>query len=136
MIYVASDHGGFELKNKILDMLKENDYPDYTIPCIKKVMENEKNRGIVICKNGVGASILANKFPGIRAALTWNPEHASSSRNDDNTNVLALPASYINQNEAWEITKTWLTTPFSNAERHVRRLNKISRQETPSEGVF
>lgn len=145
MIYVASDHGGFDLKNKILELLKvsgfeavdmgpgqftlDDDYPDYIIPCIKKVTENEGNAGIVICKNGVGAAILSNKFPGIRAALSWNKSHAVSSRNDDNTNVLVLPANYLNEEEAQEIVKAWLTTPFSNEERHVRRLKKISHHE-------
>jgi len=145
MIYITSDHGGYNLKSKILELLKENgytvvdvgpsqlipedDYPDYVIPCVKKVIENDKNKGIVICRNGVGAAILANKFPGIRAALSWSPAHSATARNDDNTNVLALPANHINPEDAWETVKAWLQTDFSNEERHIRRLTKISQHE-------
>lgn len=141
MIYIASDHGGFELKNKIMAYLKskqmdvidmsphefknDDDYPDYVIPTMQKVLENVANCAILICRNGVGANMLANKFKGIRAGLSWNAEHAKSSRNDDNTNVLSLPADYINEEEALDIVQAWLSTPFSNEERHIRRLNKF-----------
>lgn len=152
MIYITSDHGGFELKNKLIQHLEqrgvqianegpyefigEDDYPDYIIPVIEKVRNNPEDKAIIICKNGVGVSMLANKFKGIRAALSWNQDHARSSRTDDDTNVLALPASYISEIEAREITDAWLDTPFSNQERHIRRLNKVANFEGtgPEEG--
>ena len=140
-IYIASDHAGFELKNFLVDELKthgynikdfgpdtyklDDDYPDY----VKKVVEAVSNAqddkaGIVICKNGVGVSVLANKFKGIRCTLSWSPEHVKSARNDDDINVLALPADYISKETALQVSLAFLETPFSNEERHVRRLNK------------
>jgi ribose 5-phosphate isomerase B len=140
-IYIAADHGGFELKNKIYAILSAkgldvtdmgprsydstDDYPDYAIPAVKKVLEDPKNRGILICRNGVGVNIVADKFPGVRSVLSWDPKHAESAVEHDNTNVLALPADYINQDKALEIVTKWLKTDFSGAERHKRRLAKI-----------
>ena len=142
MIYISSDHGGFELKNKIVDFLKKrgdevadlgpnvydlnDDYPDFVEPLVKKVLENPGNKGILICRNGVGVSMLANKFRGVRAGLSWNAKHAASSRNDDNTNVLALPADYISEEEAFKTVETWLTTPFTTEEKFSRRLAKAN----------
>lgn len=141
MIYITADHAGFELKNKLLAYLKKqgfevsdegpfelklgDDYPDYIYPVMEKVQFDPESRAIVICKNGVGVSIYSNKFDGIRAALSWNEKHAISSRNDDNTNVLALPADYISEEEAYGIAEAWINTPFSEEERHKRRLQKI-----------
>jgi len=85
--------------------------------------------GVLICANGVGISIAANKFDGIRAALSWNPKHAASSRNDDGTNILVLPADYVTKEEALEILQTWLSTNFSGEDRHIRRIQKISELE-------
>jgi RpiB/LacA/LacB family sugar-phosphate isomerase len=141
MLYVASDHGGFKLKTKIVEFLAkelmdfedmgpdklvpDDDYVETAARLVEKVRSDNKNHGILICRNGVGVSIFANKFKGIRAALSWKPEHAASSRNDDNSNILALPADFIDEKTALEIIGTWLITPFSNAERHVRRVNKL-----------
>lgn len=83
------------------------------------------NKGIVICRNGVGVSMFANKIKGIRAGISWNPKQAKSSRNDDNTNVLALPSDYIDSKTALEIVDVWLKTKFSNDKRHLRRLAKV-----------
>jgi ribose 5-phosphate isomerase B len=145
MVYIASDHGGFELKQKLVEYLvkmgfqykdlgpfeyiADDDYPDYVKPLAENVAASSENCGIVICRNGVGVSMLANKFKGIRCALSWNPRHAASSRNDDNTNVLALPADYISPQEAEETVKSWLSTPFSNANRYIRRLKKVMETE-------
>lgn len=145
MIYLSADHGGYELKKVLITYLlnkdlpvedmgpfeykPEDDYPDYVIPLAKKVGESAENCGILICRNGVGVSMLANKFKGIRCALSWKPDHAKSSRTDDNTNVLALPADYITQAQALDIVEAWLTTPFSNEERHKARLKKIMEVE-------
>lgn len=79
---------------------------------------------IIVCRNGVGVSVLANKFNGVRCALSWNPEHVKSARNDDNVNCLALPADYITKEVALQTALTFLETPFSNEERHKRRLAK------------
>ncbi|MFA6981992.1 MAG: RpiB/LacA/LacB family sugar-phosphate isomerase [Patescibacteria group bacterium] len=141
MIYIASDHGGFKLKQSLVKFLKTNnydvqdmgpqnydekdDYPDYVIPVVRKVQESVENKGVLICRNGVGVCMLANKMMGIRAGISWNPKHARSQRNDDDTNVLALPANYVCAAKAKRILKSWLETYFSSEERHVRRLEKI-----------
>lgn len=143
MIYIASDHGGFHLKRKILEQIKEmdldikdvgsnefnpnDDYPDFVIPLVKSVLKDNKNRGIVICKNGVGVSITANRFKGIRCGLSWNTEHIKTAREDDNINVLALPSEFIDTKKALEIIGEFLNTKFSNKDRHVRRLAKIEQ---------
>lgn len=145
MIYISSDHRGFELKKFLVEELEkddihiedlgpkdinpEDDYPDYAKIVAEKIQENPENMGIVICANGVGISIAANKFDGVRAALSWNPVHAASTRNDDGANVLALPADYITKEEALITVQRWLTTNFSGEERHIRRLVKLSSFE-------
>lgn len=145
MIYIASDHGGFYLKNKILNFLKNkgyeiedlgpasfvpgDDYPDYAIPLALKVAENDQNKGILICRNGVGMSLAANKTNGVRCGISWNAPHAISSRKDDNTNVLAIPADFIRDHEALATVEAWLCTSFSKDERHIRRLEKVGELE-------
>lgn len=146
MIFVASDHGGFNLKNEIIKYLQskqldvtdmgpseyiaDDDYTDYVYPLSHRVAVSPfDNKGILICRNGVGVCMFANKVKGIRAALSWTPEHAASSRNDDNSNILALPADYINVEMAKKIVNSWISTPFSNELRHKRRLEKIEQFE-------
>ncbi|MBW6441561.1 RpiB/LacA/LacB family sugar-phosphate isomerase [Patescibacteria group bacterium] len=142
MIYISSDHRGFELKNYLVSELVSNgvgivdlgpnsidpddDYPDFAKLIAEKIQENPENMGILICANGVGISVAANKYKGVRAALSWEPEHAKSTRTDDGANILALPADYISNEEALEIVQTWLSTNFSGEDRHLRRLVKIS----------
>lgn len=141
MIYITSDHGGFNLKEIVTKYVRElgvditdlgpsqliadDDYPDYIKVLTPKVSENTQNKGIVICRNGTGVSICANKFKGIRCALSWSVEHAKSTRNDDDTNVLALPADYIDDQTAKAVVKVWLETPFNLDERFIRRIKKI-----------
>lgn len=141
MIFLASDHGGLEMKKEIARNLEErgiehedlgpftldpnDDYPDYTDKLVKKILETPGSRGVLICRNGVGVTIAANRYKGIRAGLSWNEAHVISSRRDDDTNILTLPADYIKVHEALTIFKTWMNTPFSNEERHKRRLAKI-----------
>ncbi|HLD51381.1 hypothetical protein A3K34_00255 [candidate division WWE3 bacterium RIFOXYC1_FULL_40_10] len=143
MIYIASDHGGFGLKQTIIKFLEVNnlavedigpkvlspddDYPDYVKPLAEKIINDPESKGIVLCKNGVGVCMYANKFKGIRAGLSWTPEHAKTSKSDDNTNVLALPALYISEDTALRTVESWLKTQFSNEERHIRRLRKIEK---------
>jgi RpiB/LacA/LacB family sugar-phosphate isomerase len=145
MIYLSSDHGGFELKNRLAEYLKEkglqvsdegpytlepgDDYPDTVSPVLKKFAENNNDKAILVCRNGVGVSMTANKFKGVRAVLSWNSAHAQSSRKDDDTNVLALPSDHISEVEAFNIVETWISTPFGGEERHVRRLGKVAEIE-------
>ena len=141
-IYLGSDHRGFKLKEILKIFLKENghevvdfgnsnydendDYPDFAKAVAEKVAENpENNRGILICRSGVGVDIVANKFKGVRSALASNPEQARLSRNDDDANILSLAADFLSENEMREIISVWLETPFSGDENHKRRLQKI-----------
>jgi len=139
-VYIASDHGGFELKNYLMEKLvakgfkvedlgfktydPKDDYPDLLVGLSLATRESI-NPTIVICRNGVGVSVLANKIDGVRCALSFNPEHARSARQDDDANFLALPADYITKEVALETALAFLETPFSNEERHVRRLEKL-----------
>lgn len=145
MIYISSDHRGFEMKNyitskflsekvEIIDLGPktleiDDDYPDYAKLVAEKIKENPENLGILICANGVGINIAANKFRGVRAALSWDPEHAKTTRTDDGSNILTLPADYLTNEKALEIVETWLATNFSGEERHLRRLVKLSNIE-------
>lgn len=146
MIYLAADHGGFKLKEALkkdfdnvgleyqdmgADTLDpKDDYPDYAIKAAKKVSENpETDKAILMCKSGTGEVIAANKFNNVRATLSWNVEHAKKAREHNNTNILALPADYISEEEAKEIVGNWLNTDFTEEERHVRRLKKIGDVE-------
>lgn len=144
-IYIASDHGGFELKNVFVKYLKSlrhivedfgpkhlemsDDYPTYAVPAIHAVQKDTDSLGILICRNGVGVSILANKFKNIRCALSWAEGHIKTAREDDNVNILAIPADYVDGKTAKSILDTYLRTNFSGAERHVRRLAAIQKVE-------
>lgn len=150
MLILAADHGGFEIKESIKNVLQSkgidvwdagdkkldptDDYPDFVKNAISKLKENIKeNRAILFCRSGSGEVITANKFTKIRATISWNVEHAKKSREHNDANVLAIPADYITQKEALEIVEAWLNTPFSGDERHVRRLKKISDIENEIE---
>lgn len=144
MIYLASDHGGYEVKAKVKQLLDtfdvpyrdlgpvrhkaDDDYPDYILPLAEMVVAHEA-RGIIACRNGQGAAIAANKVPGIRAAVCWNSECAKSSRTDDDANVLSLPADYLTDTTLKQIVRAWLETPFSSDARHLRRIAKITSYE-------
>ena len=147
MIYLSSDHGGFDLRTVIVSQLQkigakfmdlgptvynaEDDYPDYAAKVSEKVSANpEDDLGILICRSGQGMSIVANKFSQVRAAVVWNNEQAKMSRLDDMVNVLCLPSDYINQEIAQTIVKTWLDTNYSQEPRHIRRVQKISAIES------
>lgn len=145
-LFIASDHGGYHLKKRIIRFIEkeqegkiidigpteydeDDDYPDYIIPLAKEVVK-KNGRGIVICKNGVGVCIAANKVPGIRAGIGYNTMAAETMMTDDNTNILCLAAKGISEDLALVIVKRWLATEFSNADRHVRRLKKVAELET------
>ena len=146
-IYIGADHRGFRLKEQLKQILKsdgytvtdvgaaeyngEDDYPD----CAKAVAEQvakapEDSRGIVICGSGTGVDIVANKFHGVRSVLAMSPDHVNMSRHDDNVNVLAIAADFINEMTAMSIMKVFLTAPFEKLEaRYMRRLRKIEQIE-------
>jgi ribose 5-phosphate isomerase B len=142
-VAIASDHAGFELKEKIKKFLKELnheyedfgthsnesvDYPDYALKVAESVAKKEFERGILICGSGIGMSIAANKIPGIRAALCHSVEMAKLSREHNDANVLTLGARIIDEATAKEIVKVWLSTEFLG-NRHLRRINKIKEIE-------
>lgn len=146
MIYFGADHRGYKLKEALKIYLKEldfefedlgakelvpdDDYPDFALAVAKKVAENpEENRGILICGSGVGVDVVANKIKGMRSALCFDAKQTQISRNDDNANILSLPADFISEDLAKEIVKIWLGTPFSGLERHARRIEKIKKVE-------
>ncbi|MGC9603125.1 MAG: RpiB/LacA/LacB family sugar-phosphate isomerase [Minisyncoccia bacterium] len=146
LIYIGADHRGFELKDKLKNFLKlrgytvvdlgdekhdeNDDYPLFAIRVAKQVsQEFETAKGILICGSGVGVSVVANKFMHIRAALASSPDQAYDSRNEDDTNILALGANYLDEEAAKKIVLTWLETPYAGEERLQRRLEEISRLE-------
>ena len=134
MIYIASDHAGFKLKEKLkkkidmedlsIDYVKGDDYPDYAKKLCKMVLKT-KGRGILICGTGIGMSIAANKFKGIRASVCWNKISARCAKSHNAVNVICIPARLISEKEAIVVVNTWLKTKVSDAKRHKRRINKI-----------
>ncbi len=141
MIYVASDHAGWHLKNKIVEwleaseytvedlgpkeLIKGDDYPDYAKLVSEKVKLNGGTKGILICDTGIGMSIAANRYKGIRAALVVNDFMTKRSREHNNANILVLGTELNTFEELERILNTFLTTDFSDEERHIRRLEKI-----------
>ena len=101
------------------------DYPEYAKSVAKAVADNEYERGILICGTGIGMSIVSNKFKGIRAALCSDTFSAKATREHNDSNILCLGARVISLDLAKEITSIWIDTPFSNEERHIRRINMI-----------
>lgn len=144
MIYLGADHGGFSFKEKIKEYLKElkidfedlgdsrfegdDDFVDYAIAVAKKVAETGE-KGILICTNGEGMCIAANKIKGIRAVSPTNKKAAQQTREHLNANVLCLGEHTLSFREAKKIIKIWLETDFFPAERYIRRLNKIKNLE-------
>ncbi len=139
-IAIASDHGGFALKEQMKKHLKEKgyevtdfgtdseascDYPAFAKPAARAVAEGRCDKGIVICTTGIGVSICANKVPGIRCALCSDSMTAKLTRLHNDANVLALGAGVTGPMLAMEIADTFLTTEFSREERHMRRISLI-----------
>lgn len=148
-IIIGSDHAGYELKEKIKKYLTElnfeyedlgpdslnpsDDYPDFIIFVAEKVAENSnKNKGIVIGGSGQGEAIAANKINGIRATVFYGGplDIIKLSRTHNDANILSLGARFLTEIEAKKAVKLWLETPFSNEERHVRRIKKIEEFES------
>ncbi len=140
---VASDHAGFKLKARILTFLSENkiegvdlgpdgdisvDYPDFAVKVAEQVSAGERTRGILICGTGIGMSITANKFNGVRAALCHNEATAEASRRHNDANILVLGGRVLTEDMALKIVDIWLNTPFDGG-RHQGRIDKIQSIE-------
>ena len=143
-IAIACDHGALELKNAVKEHLLETgyevadfgthtldscDYPDYVAPAAKAVAAGECDRGIVLCSTGIGVSIAANKVDGIRCALLSDLMSAKLTREHNDTNMMAMGAFIVGKALALQIVDTWLTTEFSQGERHARRIAKLTALE-------
>jgi ribose 5-phosphate isomerase B len=110
------------------DADKPDDYPDYAHPLAKEVSDGQAKRGILLCGSGVGMDIVANRYPGVRAALAWEPEIGELSRKHNNSNVLVLPARFMTDDKAVETMKAWLDAKFEGG-RHERRVDKIEPKD-------
>ena len=138
----ASDHRGLKLKEELIAYFKDSyeitdygtnseestDYPDYAFKLGESVVNNEVDFGVAICGSGIGISIACNKVKGIRCAKVSNSEEAKYTRNDNDSNIVAF-GEKTSLEEAIEIVKTFINTPFSNLEKHSRRINKITMYE-------
>lgn len=148
MIYLAADHAGFELKEKLKIFLSElgyeikdfgafeydesDDYPDFISKATEAVSrDSENSKAIVLGGSGQGEAIVANKFPGVRAIVFYggSMDIIKLSREHNNANILSLGARFLSEKESKEAVKLWLATPFLNEERHNRRIEKIKSYE-------
>jgi ribose 5-phosphate isomerase B len=151
-IAIGFDHAGFPLKGDVIRVVKDLgheiidfgtnsteavDYPDFAKAVALSVARGSSDRGIVVCGSGVGASVAATKVPGIRSALCHDTFSARQGVEDDDMNVLCLGARVIGPALAADVMRAFLRAKFSNAERHVRRLNKVNKIESDARaGVF
>jgi len=142
-IYVGADHQGFQLKSRLITLLNRLDYevndegdekpdpnddfPVFAQKVVSAVLSSEdaNARGILICGSGQGMCMAANRFKGIRAALAYDLESARSSRNDDDSNILCLPAAILKTEEVGPIVQIWLDTSFAAAPRYIRRIKEL-----------
>ncbi len=144
-IVLACDHGAFALKEKVKSWLTEAgyevrdfgchstesvDYPDFALPAAEALARGEADKGVFLCTTGIGVSICANKVKGVRCALCADTMSARMTREHNDTNALAMGAGVVGENLAKEILFTWLSTPFSGAARHQRRIDKIVAYES------
>ena len=143
MIAIGCDHGGVELKDFLVGLLRSRgvevrdfgthgresvDYPDFCRAVSQRVALGEVDRGVLICTTGIGMSILANKFPGVRAALVQDLETARTSREHNDANILVLSGAKTDISLAQQVLETWLATPFAGG-RHQRRIDMIAQVE-------
>ena len=143
-IYVGADHNGFELKKRVIDYLQksgykvvdvgdkdfnpEDDFPKFASQVVKELLSgaDNKDKGILICGSGQGMCMAANRHKGIRASLVWDTEEAKLARNDNDSNILCLPARVLDdEKEIERIIQVWLDTPFANATRYIRRNKQL-----------
>jgi ribose 5-phosphate isomerase B len=142
---IATDHGGFGLKEDLAARLRAaghevvdfgayrlapgDDYPDFVIPLGRAISAGEVERGIAVCGSGVGASVCANKIPGVHAGLIGDHFSARQGVEDDHMNVICMGGRTAGPEVAWDLVQTFLTSEFSQAERHLRRLGKVASLE-------
>ena len=142
-IYIGADHNGYGLKNKLVDYLKragydvvdegddhldpDDDFPVFAARVATAVLSSEDPdpRGMLLCGSGQGVCMAVNRFKGIRGSLCWDQTSAREARNDDDANVLCLPAKLLESSDANVIVETWLNTPFANAPRFMRRIKEM-----------
>jgi ribose 5-phosphate isomerase B len=141
-IYLGADHAGYELKNIIAEHLTHqgievedegaktlvdgDDYAQYAYAVTTKILGDEgDSRGILVCGSGQGMAMAANRIGGIRAAVIWSVEGATETREDNDSNVLALPARFIDTDTALAIVDEWIQAPFSGEERQLRRRDQL-----------
>ena len=145
IIGIAADHGGFELKQQLVLLLREaryqvvdfgdhslepdDDYPDFIIPLARAVASGKIYRGIAVCGSGVGACVAANKVAGVRACLIHETFSAHQGVEDDDLNLICLGGQVVGFAEAWELVQVFLAATFSGEERHRRRLVKVTALE-------
>ena len=145
MIYLATDHAGFELKEKVKKFLikegyeiedfgantfdPEDDYPDFISKAAQAISKDPESRAIIFGGSGQGEAIVANKFPNVRAAVYYGnlQQMPALTRQHNDSNILSLGARFLMEEEAIEAVKLFLETPFSNESRHIRRIKKISK---------
>ena len=142
---IATDHGGFGLKEELVTQLhaaghevvdfgahhlsEDDDYPDYVVPLAHAVAAGKVNRGVAVCGSGVGASVCANKVRGIRAALIHDHFSARQGVEDDHMNILCIGGRTVGPAVAWDLVQMFLAAEYSQAERHLRRLDKVASLE-------
>lgn len=144
-IFVGADHNGFQLRIKLMEYLiragyavqndseqrlqPDDDFPVYAVRVVNDVLSSDDPdaRGILVCGSGQGMCMAANRFKGIRACLGYDRESVRSARNDDDSNVLCLPANLLESKEAKVVVETWLNTPFAAAPRFKRRIQEMDQ---------
>ena len=148
-IGIATDHGGFGLKEELVAQLRaaghevvdfgahtlspDDDYPDFVVPLARAVVGQKVDRGLAICGSGVGASVCANKVEGARACLIHDHFSARQGVEDDHMNILCMGGRTVGPAVAWDLVQTFLAAEFSQAERHLRRLGKVTSLEAGKE---
>jgi ribose 5-phosphate isomerase B len=148
---IATDHGGYSLKEELIALLRSaghevvdfgahdlnnsDDYPDYVTPLAHAVVAGRVARGVAICGSGVGASVCANKIRGVRAALIHDHLSAKQGVEDDHMNILCMGGRTVGPAVAWDLVQTFLAAEYSRAERHLRRLRKVALLEMKEPGA-
>ncbi len=148
-IGIATDHGGFGLKEELVTQLRavghevvdfgahtltpDDDYPDFVVPLARAVATRKVDRGLAICGSGVGASVCANKIEGVHACLIHDHFSAKQGVEDDHMNILCMGGRTVGPAVAWDLVQTFLAAEFSQADRHLRRLAKVASLEAGKE---
>ena len=145
LVGIAADHGGFGLKADLVAQLRaaghdvvdfgadklspDDDYRDFVVPLAEAVAAGTVERGVAVCGSGVGASICANKVPGVRAGLINDHFSAGQGVEDDHMNIICIGGRTVGPGVAWDLVQTFLAAEFSQAPRHLRRLSKVASLE-------